>query len=245
MGRIGIIGGSGFDNPGFAGKPKTVIVATPYGSVPVQIGQIAGREAVFLLRHGRDYSLPSEINYRANIAALKRSGVSAVIASAAVGAIEPKMKPGDFAVLTDFLDFTGGKRETYASRAFIDMSEPYDPRLNGAIVKAAKKLKIKLHLGAVYACAEGPRFETKAEIRLYGQAGADVVGMTQVPEVVLAVEAGIPYAAIAVVTNYAAGVVDKKIDPEHVVKLMRGKTRLLSQLIKETIKSVPARRGRG
>jgi len=233
--RIGIIGGSGLEKIDFAGKLKPLLITTPYGSVLVQLGKIAGREVVFLLRHGQDYRLPSEINYRANITALKKAGVKSVISSAAVGAINRKMKPGDFAVLTDFIDFTHGKRETFTSRSFIDLSQPYDPDLNRTIIKAAKALKLKLHPEAIYACAEGPRFETKAEIRMYGQVGADVVGMTQVPEVVLAAEAGIPYAAIAVVTNYAAGVAAGKIDPEHVVKMMRQKNRQLSALLQQVI----------
>jgi 5'-methylthioadenosine phosphorylase len=233
--RVGIIGGSGIEKLDFAGKLKPLLITTPYGSVPVQLGHWAGREIVFLLRHGKDYRLPSEINYRANITALKRAGVKNIISSAAVGAINRKMRPGDFAVLTDFIDFTHGKRETFTSRSFVDLTQPYDPGLNRAISAAARALKIKLHPAAVYACAEGPRFETKAEIRFYGQAGADVVGMTQVPEVVLAAEAGIPYAAIAVVTNYAAGVTAQKIEPEHVVAMMKKKERQLAALWKTVI----------
>lgn len=235
MPKIAIIGGSGVEKLGFAGKMRPLIITTPYGSVPVELGEVAGREVVFLLRHGKEYRLPSEINYRANITALKLAGVTGIISSAAVGAINRQMKPGDLSLLTDFIDFTRGKRETFTSHSFIDMSQPYDPGLNGRIAKAAKALKLKLHPGAVYACAEGPRFETKAEIKMYGEAGADVVGMTQVPEVVLAAEAGIPYAAIAVITNYAAGVTAGRIDPDHVVAMMRRRSAQLSRLIARTI----------
>ena len=219
---------------GFKGRT----INTPYGKVPIYEGKVAGKEVVFLVRHGRVNLLPSEINYRANITVLKKVGVGEIITSAAVGAINRKMHPGDFATLSDFIDFTRGKRETFTSHSFIDMSSPYDAGLNALILKAAKKLELKIRRDAVYACAEGPRFETRAEIRAMARLGADVVGMTQVPEVVLAAEAGIPYAAIAVVTNYAAGVVNKKIDPNHVVAAMRDKSKILSRLILEVIKRI-------
>jgi 5'-methylthioadenosine phosphorylase len=136
------------------------------------------------------------------------------------------------------MDFTRGKRETFTKHSFIDMSRPYDPSLGKKILRAGKRLGLKIHPQATYACTEGPRFETKAEIRAFARLGCDVVGMTQVPEVVLAAEAGIPYAAIAVVTNYAAGVSPKKIDPKHVVAVMREKSGILSKLLAEIIKSL-------
>ncbi len=236
--KIGIIGGSGVEDLDFAKNFKTRIVKTPFGKVPIREGKVSGKEIVFLVRHGREYLLPSEINYRANITALKKAGVGKIITSAAVGAINRKMHPGDFATLSDFIDFTRGKRETFTSHSFIDMSSPYDAELNALILKAAKKLELKMHRDAVYACAEGPRFETRAEIRAMGRLGADVVGMTQVPEVVLAAEAGLSYAAIAVVTNHAAGISPKKIDPAHVVEVMKEKSRALSKLILNVIEAL-------
>jgi len=233
--KIAIIGGSGIETLDFIKGFRSHMVSTDYGDVPVSEGTVAGKEIVFQMRHGKEYVLPSHINYRANMTALKKLGVTKIITTAAVGAINKKFQPGDLAVLTDFLDFTRGQRETFTRSAFIDMSDPYDPPLNQLILNTAKKMKLKIHPTAVYACAEGPRFETKAEIKMYGQLGADLVGMTQVPEVVLAVEAKIPYAAIAVVTNYAAGVSPQKIDPEHVIFVMKEKARIISDLIFQVI----------
>jgi 5'-methylthioadenosine phosphorylase len=238
LSKIGIIGGSGIEDLDFAKNFKTRIVKTPFGKVPIREGKVSGKEVVFLVRHGRAYLLPSEINYRANITALKKMGVGKIITSAAVGAINRKMHPGDFATLSDFIDFTRGKRETFTSHSFIDMSSPYDAGLNALILKAAKKLELKIRRDVVYACSEGPRFETRAEIRAMARLGADVVGMTQVPEVVLAAEAGIPYAAIVVVTNYAAGVTPRRIEAGHVVAMMKGKSKILSQMIFHVIESI-------
>jgi 5'-methylthioadenosine phosphorylase len=238
MSKIGIIGGSGVEELSFTKGFKIRTINTDYGKVRVREGKAAGKEIVFLIRHGKEYLLPSEVNYRANIAALKKAGVGKIVTTAAVGAINRKMHPGEFAVLSDFMDFTRGKRETFTKHSFIDMSQPYDPALNKIILRAAGKLGIKMHAQAVYACTEGPRFETKAEIKTFAGLGCDVVGMTQVPEVVLAAEAGIPYAAIAVVTNYAAGISPKRIDPEHVVAVMKEKSKILSRLILQVVKSL-------
>ena len=161
-----------------------------------------------------------------------------IIATAAVGAINPKMKPGDLVLLTDFLDFTRGKRETFTAHSFIDLSQPYSRFLNKKIYNVAVRRRIRTHPGAVYVCTEGPRFETRAEIKMFGRLGADVVGMTQVPEVVLAAEAGIPYAALAVVTNYAAGVSRKKVSSEEVVAMMKKMSRSLSDLMLGVIRSL-------
>jgi 5'-methylthioadenosine phosphorylase len=238
MGKIGIIGGSGVEELDFTRGFKRKIIKTKYGLVPVSEGRVAGKPVIFLIRHGREYALPSLINYRANIAALKKCGVEKIITTAAVGAINRNFHPGDLALLSDFVDFTRGKRETFTKHSFIDMSQPYDPFLNQIIYRVGKKLGLRIHLRAIYVCTEGPRFETKAEIAMFAHLGCDVVGMTQVPEVVLAVEAGIPYAAVAVVTNYACGIGPKRIDPEHVVEVMRAKSKILSRLLREVIKKL-------
>ena len=215
MPKIGIIAGTGIEQP---------LVKQP--------------SIIFMNRHGKAHRAPHEIDARKNILALKKAGVRVIIAVAAVGAINRKMKPGDLVLLSDFIDFTRGRKEYFSPRRFTDVSEPYDPRLRNKIMAAARALKLKVHPEAIYACTEGPRFETKAEIRMYGKLGADVVGMTQVPEVVLAGEAGIPYAAIAVVTNLAAGLGPKKIDPNHVVTVMKQRSGELSRLIFQTIKTL-------
>lgn len=236
MAKVGIIGGSGVEGLLFSEGFESKTVKSQYGSVKVDHGMVSGKEIFFIKRHGEHYVLPYQVNYRGNVAALKKLGVSHIIATAAVGCIAPKMKPGDFALLDDFIDFTKRRHETFNEKTFIDVSQPYDKDLSGKIMDTAKKLKIKIAKDAVYVCTEGPRFESRAEIRMYGKMGADVVGMTQAAEVVLAVEAHIPYAVIAVVTNYAAGIRPKKITSKEVFEMMKEKKSSLSRLLTQTIK---------
>lgn len=236
--KIGIIGGSGVEQLIFTEGFKNKTVKTEYGNVPVKVGDVAGRTIVFLSRHGKEYALPSNVNYRANIKAMQSEGVENIICTAAVGGINPRMRPGEFALLTDFIDFTRGQRETFTVHSFIDLSEPYSNYLNKKIYNVATKLRVKLHPGATYVCTEGPRFETKAEIKMFAKLGGDLVGMTQVPEVVLAAEVGIPYAGIAVITNYAAGISRKKVSPDEVIEVMKQRSKPLSNLILKTIKSL-------
>ena len=210
--------------PGAGVRARTV--TTPYGTVEMQQ---AGR-LLFLPRHGAAYAAPHNINARANISALVQEGVSHVLTTAACGSMDESLAPGDLAVVTDFVDFTRNRVCTFNPQGpptYTDMSEPYDPHLRALILEAAAKLGADVHAEAVYACTEGPRFETRAEIRAYRQLGCHLVGMTQVPEVVLAREAGLPYAALAIVTNFAAGM-QAVISEEEVRTMMaaRGRTAL-------------------
>lgn len=236
--KIGIIAGSGIENLSFAGGFKTIKVKTKYGIVPVQAGKVAGRSVIFLNRHGADYCPPHEINFRGNLAALKQSGVSKILATAAVGSLNPGLKPGDFLLLSDFIDLTRNRTEYLSAANFTDVSFPYDEGLRGKIRAAADHLRLKIHDRAVYVCTEGPRYESKAEIAAYRKLGADVVGMTQVPEVVLAAEAEIPYAVIGIVTNYAAGISREKISSQEVISMMKNKSAEISKLLLETIKKL-------
>ena len=211
MAKIGVIGGSGIDKLDL------------------------GENVVFLNRHGDKYCAPHEIDARGNIQTLKRAGATKIIATAAVGSLNKNIKPGDFVLLSDFMDFTRTRAEYIDPKAFTDMSFPYDESLRQGILRAAAKLKIRIHPKAVYACTEGPRFETKAEIKMYKRLGADVVGMTQVPEVILAAEAGIPYAAIGVVTNYAAGITGRKVSSQEVIEVMKMKQETLARLISTSL----------
>lgn len=236
--KIGIIGGSGMEDllltEGFGEK----MVKTEYGEVRVKEGEVGGKTVVFLNRHGKNYVPPSQINHRANIAAFKSEGVEDIIATAAVGSINRKMHPGELVLLTDFIDFTRGRVETFSEQSFIDVSRPYSSFLIKKILNAAVKLRIKAYPGATYVCTEGPRFETKAEIKMFGKLGADVVGMTNVPEVILAAEVGIPYAVIGVITNFAAGINPKKVSAEEVVRVMKDRKESLSKLLELVIKSL-------
>ena len=237
MPKIGIIVGTGTEKLVANLKLKPKKIKTRFGTVNAWQGE----HTVFINRHGVDYCAPHAINYRANLMALKKIGVSQIIAIAAVGSMNNKMKPGELVLLSDFIDFTRGRVEYIDPARFTDVSQPYDEKLRKVLLAAGKKLGVAIHPQAIYACAEGSRFESKAEIKMYRKAGADVVGMTQVPEVVLAAELGIPYVALAVVTNFAAGVSSQRISPEEVAVMMRKKRLLLSEIIKEAIRSAPAR----
>jgi 5'-methylthioadenosine phosphorylase len=237
-GRIGIIAGSGVDDLLFTKGFKRKKIKTKYGVIPVKEGLVEGKGIVFLNRHGSDYCSPHEINYRGNLQALAKSGVNKIIALAAVGSMNLKMKPGNLVLLSDFIDLTRGRIEYFDPVVFTDVSFPYDAYLRSLIKKAAEQSGLKIHPAAVYACAQGPRFESKAEIKMYRKLGGDVVGMTQVPEVVLASEVGIPYAVIAVVTNYAAGISPKKVSSGEVISMMSEKNKELSQLLTRIIKAL-------
>lgn len=233
MNKIGIIGGTGISELLLLKKGEERLVTTEFGTIPVQSGRLGGKEIFFLNRHSHGYCPPHQINARGNLMALKMLGVEAIIAIASVGGITSRMKPGTLALLTDFIDFTRDRIQYFDEKKFTDVSFPYDEGLRKKIIRAGKKLGLKIKPRAVYACCAGPRFESRAEIQAYQRLGADVVGMTQVPEVILAAELGIPYAAIAVVTNSAAGITPKKISAGDVNKMMSAKQEVLSKLFKE------------
>jgi 5'-methylthioadenosine phosphorylase len=202
--RAAIIGGTGAEALPQTLQTEGKTIDTEYGRVDV----IEADRLVFLHRHGATYVAPHNIDARANIRALQSLGVTHIFATAACGSLVDWLAPGQFAALTDFIDFTHGRISTFdpaGPPVYTDMSIPYDPLLRDAIHVAAAELGETVYPDAVYGCTQGPRFETRAEIRAFRMLGCHLVGMTQVPEVVLAAEAGIPYAALAIVTNFAAG----------------------------------------
>ncbi len=237
---IAIIGGTGFYD--FLGDAAvTLEVATPYGHVHLDRGVVEGVEVVFLPRHGRQHGIPPhKVNYRANIAALRTLGVTSVLATAAVGSMSQDLPPGALAALTQFLDFTKSRANTFfdgedGKVVHTDMTEPYCPHLRAELEAAARELAEPLAPSAVYVCAEGPRFETHAEIKMFRQLGGDVVGMTNVPEVVLAREAGLCYAAVAVITNWAAGIAPGLVKHAEVSQFMDQQTPRLLALFKKVV----------
>lgn len=208
--RVGIIGGTGLYDPRQFGEAEETEVKTPYGPVTLYFVETEEREVVYLPRHGVEHSLlPHQINYRANIWALKELEVDSVFATAAVGSLNESFKPGDLVLLEQFIDFTKNRPTTFFEKPkeayHVDLTQPYCPFLRAKLIETTSQMDVKLHPSAVYVCTEGPRFETAAEIRAYQKLGADVVGMTNVPEVVLAREAEICYATLAMVSNMAAG----------------------------------------
>ncbi len=210
---LAIIGGSGLTTLANLDVSRREVVRTPYGeaSGALVFGRIAGEEAVFLPRHGYGHTIPPHrVNYRANLWALHHAGVSGVISVASVGSIREDLQPGDIVLPHQIMDYTSGRAATFfdgncAPVIHVDFTNPYDLGLRAAIEAAALATGIDVKVGAVYAATQGPRLETAAEINRYERDGADVVGMTGMPEAVLARELDLPYAAINVVANHAAG----------------------------------------
>jgi 5'-methylthioadenosine phosphorylase len=188
------------------------VVRTPYGdpSSALLFGQIAGREAVFLARHGHGHTIPPHrVNYRANLSALRQRGASAVVAVASVGAIAAN-RPGDLVLPHSVIDYTSGRASTYfdggdQTVVHIDFTHPYTPELRTCCLVAARDARVSIQDGGVYGAVNGPRLETAAEIDRMDRDGATLVGMTGMPEAALARELGLAYAAICVVVNHAAG----------------------------------------
>jgi len=208
--KSAIITGTGiYEIPGFDLEKKQV--DTEYGPALVNIARKDDLELIYLARHGLDHSTPPHnINYRANMKALQMLGVQRVIATYAVGSINRNIPPMAMAVLSDFLDFTNDRPLTFfeggkTGLAHIDLNEPYCPVLRRKLLALALEAGLDLCAEAVYACTNGPRLETPAEIRMYEKLGADVIGMTGVPEVVLARELNMHFAGVAYSINWAAG----------------------------------------
>jgi len=225
MPPIGIIGGTSIYSLGIDVEGK--IVDTSYGQSFIQVGQWKDRQIAFLARHGKGHQLPPhKINYRANIMALKQIGVAEIIATAAVGSLAEYYQPGDLVLLNQFIDFTKNRPATFfdgnkTGVVHVDLSEPYCPRMRKTLAgQDWQSLLCRLHPAGTYICTEGPRFETPAEIAMFKGFGAHLVGMTNVPEVVLAREAEMCYVTIAVVTNYAAGIAREPLTHQEVVSAM-------------------------
>ena len=211
---VAVIGGTGFGEALVEGTPE--IIQTEYGAASLtRAGLGDGLDLLFLARHGAGHSLPPHrINHRANIAALRDLGADAVFATTAVGSLRPEIKPGDFVILDDFLDFTKGDIVTFFGEPgrvrHTDFVHPYDPGLREILREAAGlALTPRVHAQGTYLCTSGPRYETPAEVRLFGSWGASVVGMTGAPEAILCREAGLRYAGVALATNYGTGLVSQ------------------------------------
>jgi 5'-methylthioinosine phosphorylase len=210
---LAIIGGSGLSRLENLEIKQRKVARTPYGepSGPLTFGHIGGRDVVFLARHGYGHTVaPHEVNYRANLWALKDEGVDGVVSVASVGGIRQDLGPGTLLLPDQIIDYTWGRGSTFFEGAdapvtHIDFTHPYSSALSQRIAEAARLCGERVTEGGVYAATQGPRLETAAEINRMERDGADVVGMTGMPEAVLAREIGLEYAAIAVVANYAAG----------------------------------------
>jgi 5'-methylthioadenosine phosphorylase len=206
---VGIFGGSGFYE--FLADARHLDIETPYGapSAPVTIGTVGDRQVAFLPRHGRHHELaPHAVPYRANVWAMNELGVRALVAPCAVGSLQPDVHPEEFVVVDQLVDRTWGRADSFHLEGpvrHVAFADPYDAGIRAALVAAARDVGVTVHDGGTLVVIQGPRFSTRAESAWFRQAGWTVVNMTGYPEAVLAAELGLPYAAVALVTDYDAG----------------------------------------
>lgn len=240
---IGIIGGSGVEEISeLADATETKVVETEYGSVEVSLLKIGDKTVAFIPRHSKGHTCPPhKINFKANIMALKETGVNQIIATNAVGSLDIDIGPGSIVLPDDFLDFTVNRDLTFYDDKVIhiDMTEPFCNRLRGAILDNSSFIDGNVVDGGTIVCTEGPRFETPAEIKMFGILGGSIVGMTTLPEVVLAREKEMCYASVAIVSNYSTGISPTKLTMEEVYDIMAQKKEELIELLFNTIKELP------
>lgn len=222
---LGIFAGTGFYEIEHLADSERITVSTHFGSVNAIEGTWHGRRTVFIARHGSDHAVPPHmINYRANAVAMRQLGVVEILAINVVGGIG--LGVGDLVVPEDFMDYTKTRDVTLfdgttaEGLVHSDMSEPYNQRLRRVLIEAADRVGEPIVDGGIYGCFDGPRFETRTEIRIAQSQGVTVVGMTGVPEVVFSVELGIPYASLCIVSNPAAGLGEGTIAHDHFVEVL-------------------------
>lgn len=238
MPEFGVLAGSGiYDIPELE-MINSVKLSSPYGepSDHYRIGSLYGQEIAFLPRHGSLHHIPPHrINYRANIWGFRELGVKRILSVGAAGGISSDMKPGVIVLLDQIIDMTSGRDATFFDDnevVHIDFTEPYCPDLRYGLISSAKRTGLDLLEKGTYIAVNGPRLETAAEIRAYSQLGADVIGMTGMPEASLAREIEICFAGIAVVTNAAAGIHEGKLTAIEVVETMKAATERIKALLK-------------
>ncbi|MEM2319786.1 MAG: S-methyl-5'-thioadenosine phosphorylase [Candidatus Bathyarchaeia archaeon] len=242
--KIAIIGGTGFER--LFTSAQQIRVGTPYGiPPPITVGKVEDKDVVFLPRHGPEHAIPPHrVNYRANIYALHQLGVERIIAVNAVGAINPRFKPGHIAVPHDLVDFTKSRPTTFYDQApvtHIDFSQPYCPEIRKILVEKAGESGLTCWDSAVLVCTEGPRFESPAEIEMFRRLGFDIVGMTGAPEAVLARELEICYASLCFVSNMAAGM-QERLTPSEVFEVSRRLAPKVEQILVKAVGALPLER---
>ncbi|MCX8204482.1 MAG: MTAP family purine nucleoside phosphorylase [Candidatus Nezhaarchaeota archaeon] len=221
-------------------------VSTRFGSVETSLTKLGGVEVAVVPRHGFTHAVPPHrVDYRANVLALKRLGVERVLATGAVGSLREHIRPGMAVVVSDFLDLAKSRPPSLYEGpkvVHVDMSEPFCPELRTVLIEASKKAGLEVWDGGVYACTEGPRFETPAEIRAIRVLGGDVVGMTVATEAALAREAGLCYAVLCLVTNMAAGM-QSMVTAGEVARVMDSIKHKVYLSLEEAVALIPAERG--
>ena len=248
MARIGIIGGSGLDNPEILNSPEERHIKTPYGepSSPLLIGKVEGTEVVILARHGRQHTItPSKVNNRANIWSLKEAGCTHIIATTACGSLREEIGRGDLVIPDQFVDFTRHRNITFfdsfepGKMNHTPMADPFDKNLRKLIISVAGKNEIAFHESGTMITIEGPRFSTRAESRMFRMWGADIINMSVAPEVILANELAIPYAAIAMSTDYDCWKTDEEpVTWEAILKIFGENVEKVTRLLINTIPKI-------
>lgn len=245
MTKIGIIGGSGLDNPDILEQQQDLIVDTPWGapSAPLKLGQIAGVSVVLLARHGRQHTLtPSQVNYRANIQALKNVGCTHVLATTAVGSLREEIGRGHLVIIDQFIDATRQRAMTF-HESFVPhhpvhtpMADPFDAALRAALIATCTQLGFDFHPRGTVVTIEGPRFSTRAESHMFRAWGADIINMSIATEVALANEAGLPYAAVAMSTDYDCWKTDEApVTWDAILQVFNSNAQKVTRLLIDTI----------
>jgi len=245
--EIGIIGGTGVYDPHLLENAEETKVHTPYGppSDLITVGELKGRKIAFIPRHGKKHTIrPTDINSRANVYALKQLGVQRILAPSAVGSLKEELKPGDMVFVDQFIDRTTRREQSFYTGpqvCHVTVAEPTCLDLRKTLAKVAAELGIRHHNTGTYVCIEGPRFSTKAESKLFRSWGADTIGMTLVPECVLAREAEICYASIATVTDYDAWK-EHPVNAKEIMETMKENVEKVKDLLSEAIPKIPKER---
>lgn len=245
--KIGIIGGSGLSESEL--KKEVISIKTPYGepSCPYEIEEVDSIKVLFLRRHGQKHTIPPhKVNYRANVYGFKHLGIERIFAVFATGLLNQNIPLGSIVIPDQIIDFTQGMRTNtfYETEKVIhiDFTEPFCSEMRLSLLEASKKIGINIISEATYICVNGPRLETSAEIRFYKTIGADIIGMTLMPEASLAREAEVCYAAVAVAANYAAGVSKNPLTVKEIIEVMHSCIDKVKALIKDAIKILPEER---
>ncbi len=242
--KIAIIGGSGLYNFQGLTIDKTVSVTTPYGepSDDITVGKFENHTVLFLPRHGKSHQTPPhKVNYRANIWALKQLGAETIITVNSVGGISESLRPGDIVIPDQIIDYTHSRENTFYDDfsdgiQHVEFAYPFSQSLREVIIRSIEQPSEYLICSSgVYGCVQGPRLESAAEIRRMGRDGCTIVGMTAMPEAVLARELGIPYAGICTVANMAAGLGDERITMEDILEVMEKGLSHIQALIRNTL----------
>ena len=247
---IGVIGGSGFYK--FLETRETSKLETPYGSpsARVKISEVKGRRVAFLPRHGEHHEFPPHVvPYRANLYALKQLGVKRVYGPTAVGSLKADIRPGDFVISDQFVNFTNGRKDTFfegPETAHVGSADPYCPELRKVVKEASKGMGIRLHDKGTVVVIQGPRFSTRAESKFFRSQGWDIINMTQYPEAILARELEMCYANISLVTDYDSGLEgDPNVEPvsnDEVIRVFNANLEKIRSLLLKAIELTPAKR---